>query len=107
MKSSVVERDLIVIYELQIAIDSLDVAVNNATAQSYGPLLRENIFRKDIQVTQLPDSMKVDKTGYVDVNLLDTIANLSIYDKNAEIGKAPEDDAAKPSIAVEENEQGN
>ena len=71
------------IVELQIAIDSLDVAVNNATAQSYGPLLRENIFRKDIQVTQLPDSMKVDKTGYVDVNLLDTIANLSIYDKNA------------------------
>ena len=71
------------IVELQQAIDSLNVAVNSSTTQSYEPFLRDNLFRKDTQVTQLPDSMKIDKTGYVDINLLDTIANLSLFDRNS------------------------
>ena len=70
------------IVQLQAAIDSLEVVVDNSTAQSYGPLLRDNIFNKDIQVTQLPDSLRKDKTGYVDAYLLDTIANMSLRDRN-------------------------
>lgn len=71
------------IVELQAAIDSLEVVVDNSTSQSYGPLLRDNLFNKDIQVTQLPDSLRKDKTGYVDIFLLDTIANLSLRDRNS------------------------
>ena len=70
------------IVELQAAIDSLEVVVDNSTSQSYGPLLRDNLFNKDIQVTQLPDSLKKDKAGYVDIALMDTIANLSLRDRN-------------------------
>lgn len=70
------------IVELQSAIDSLEVVVSNSTTQSYEPLLRENMFSKDIQVTQLPDSLKIDKTGFVDVALMDTIANMSLRDRS-------------------------
>lgn len=70
------------IIELQAAIDSLEVVVSNSTTQSYEPLLRENFFSKDIQVTQLPDSLKKDKTGYVDIMLMDSIANLPLRDRN-------------------------
>ncbi len=69
------------IVELQAAIDSLEVVVSKSTTQSYEPLLQENIFRKDIQVTQLPDSLRIDKTGYVDVSLLDTIAKLPLRER--------------------------
>lgn len=70
------------IIELQAAIDSLEVVVDNSTSQSYGPLLRDNLFNKDIQVTQLPDSLRKDKTGYVDIALMDTITNLPLRDRN-------------------------
>ena len=70
------------IVELQQSIDSLSRVVSSSTTQSYEPLLRDNIFRKDTQVTQLPDSLKIDKSGYIDVALLDTIANLSLRGRN-------------------------
>ena len=71
------------IFELQQAIDSLSQVVNTSTSQSYEPLLRDNIFRKDIQVTQIPDSLRIDKSKFIDVSLLDTIANLSVRAKSS------------------------
>ena len=70
------------IVELQQSIDSLSQVVNTSTSQSYEPLLRDNIFSKDPQVTQLPDSLKIDKSGFIDVSLLDTIANLPLRGRN-------------------------
>ena len=70
------------IVELQQSIDSLSQVVNTSTSQSYEPLLRDNIFSKDTQVTQLPDSLKIDKSGFIDVSLLDTIANLPLRGRN-------------------------
>ena len=70
------------IFELQQAIDSLSREVSASTAQSYEPLLRDNIFCKDIQVTQIPDSLRIDKSAFVDVQLLDSIANLNLRGKS-------------------------
>lgn len=70
------------IRELQHSIDSLDLAVTESMAKSYEPLLRTHLFARDIQVTILPDSLKKDKTGFVDMNLLDSISKLSIRQKN-------------------------
>lgn len=66
------------IVELQHAIDSLDRAVAEHTTSSYGPLLQETIFSKDIQVLSLPDSLRRDKTGFSTANLLDSLQNLDI-----------------------------
>ena len=70
------------IVELQHAIDSLDVTVAEAVARSYDPLLRNNIFTNDIQVLQLPDSMKIDKSAFVDVNLLDSLKALPLREQS-------------------------
>ena len=70
------------IVELQRDIDSLDVKVAEATTQSYKPLLQDNIFNQDIQVLHLPDSLRKDKTGYIDVALLDSIQKLGVRDRN-------------------------
>lgn len=70
------------IVELQTAIDSLDRVVAEAVARSYDPLLKDNIFTNDIQVLQLPDSLRIDKTGFKNVNLLDSIAKLPIRKRN-------------------------
>lgn len=70
------------IVELQRDIDSLDVTVSTATAKSYEPLLKDNIFTRDIQVLQLPDSLRKDKTGYRDAYLLDSIPTMSVRQKN-------------------------
>ena len=70
------------IVELQHAIDSLDVTVAEAVARSYDPLLRDNLFTNDIQVLQLPDSMQIDKSAFVDVNLLDSIKTLPLREQS-------------------------
>ena len=70
------------IVELQHAIDSLDVTVAEAVARSYDPLLRDNLFTNDIQVLQLPDSMRIDKSAFVDVNLLDSIKTLPLREQS-------------------------
>ncbi len=70
------------IAELQRDIDSLDVTVSTTTAKSYEPLLKDNIFTRDIQVLQLPDSLRKDKTGYRDVCLLDSIPTMTVRQKN-------------------------
>ena len=66
------------IVELQHAIDSLDKTVAVAVARSYDPLLKDNIFTNDMQVLQLPDSLRKDKTGFKDVNILDSINKLPL-----------------------------
>ena len=70
------------IVELQHAIDSLDVTVTEAVARSYDPLLRDNLITNDIQVLQLPDSMRIDKSAFVDVNLLDSIKTLPLREQS-------------------------
>jgi lipopolysaccharide export system permease protein len=70
------------IVELQHDIDSLNRTVAEAIARSYDPLLKDNIFTNDIQVLQLPDSLRKDKTGFKDVNLLDSIPSLSLRQRN-------------------------
>lgn len=70
------------IVELQHDIDSLNRTVAEAVARSYDPLLKDNIFTNDIQVLQLPDSLRKDKTGFKDINLLDSIPNLSLRQRN-------------------------
>lgn len=70
------------IVELQHAIDSLDVTVAEAVARSYDPLLKDNLFTNDLQVLQLPDSMRIDKSAFVDVNLLDSIKTLPLREQS-------------------------
>lgn len=70
------------IVQLQHAIDSLDVSVAEAMARSYDPLLKENLFTNDIQVLQLPDSLKIDKSQFTDVNLLDTLAAMPLRQRS-------------------------
>ena len=67
--------------ELQRDIDSLEQNVSNATNRSYEPLLKERIFTKDNSVLPLPDSLKVDHTGYYNKLLLDSLPGLSTRDK--------------------------
>ena len=67
---------------MQRDIDSLDVTVTTTTAKSYEPLLKDNIFTRDIQVLQLPDSLRKDKTGYRDACLLDSIPTMTVRQKN-------------------------
>ena len=71
------------IVELQHDIDSLDDAVVSMTAKSYEPLLRDNIFARDIQVLDLPDSLRKDKSGFRDACLLDSIGHLSVRERSA------------------------
>jgi lipopolysaccharide export system permease protein len=44
--------------------------------------LRDNLFTNDIQVLQLPDSMRIDKSAFVDVNLLDSIKTLPLREQS-------------------------
>ena len=75
------------IVELQHAIDSLDRVVAEHTTSSYGPLLQENIFSKDIQVLSIPDSLRRDKTGFRTANLLDSLKNLDVR-KRSDVWKS-------------------
>ena len=66
------------IVELQHAIDSLDLRVTEASSKSYEPLMKDNIFTKDIQVLQLPDSLKIDKSDFRNADMLDSLSKLDV-----------------------------
>ena len=67
--------------DLQTDVDSLEIVVNSATTSSYEPLLKNQIFTKDNSVLPMPDSMKVDKSLYVDVYCIDSLPQLTIREK--------------------------
>ncbi len=69
------------INELQNDIDSLEIKVNTATTSSYEPLLKEQIFARDPSVLPLPDSLRVDKSRFGDLAVTDSIASLSVRDR--------------------------
>ena len=67
--------------QLQNDIDSLEIKVNTATTSSYEPLLKEQIFARDPSVLPLPDSLRVDKSRFGDLAVADSIASLSVRDR--------------------------
>ncbi|MDE5624215.1 MAG: LptF/LptG family permease [Alistipes sp.] len=69
------------IVQLQDDIDSLEIKVNTATTNSYEPLLKEQIFVRDHNVLPLPDSLRIDKSGFRDMLAADSIARLSLREK--------------------------
>ena len=69
------------INELQNDIDSLEIKVNAATTSSYEPLLKEQIFVRDHSVLPLPDSLRIDKRGFRDMQTADSIARLPLREK--------------------------
>ena len=69
--------------ELQLDIDSLNVMVEENTAKSYEPLLKNYIFERDAQVLKLPDSLRIDKSQYRNARILDSLAGKSIRDKSS------------------------
>ncbi len=69
------------INELQSDIDSLEKTVNVSTTRSYEPLLKEQLFVRDNSVLPMPDSLRIDKSGFRDARFTDTIARLSVREK--------------------------
>ena len=82
--------------ELQHAIDSLDLMVNEATASSYDPLLKQQIFLQDNTIlAAFGDSLYVDRSYKEHFLASDSIPSLSTRSKN-DIWKAARN-AAKSS----------
>jgi len=69
------------ISELQGDIDSLELRVNTATTNSYEPLLKDQIFVRDRNVLPLPDSLRIDKSLFRDMQAVDSIALLPLREK--------------------------
>lgn len=69
------------IAELQNDIDSLELRVNTATSSSYEPLLKEQIFVRDHNVLPLPDSLRIDKRAFRDMQAADSIDRLPLREK--------------------------
>ena len=71
------------IKELQNAIDSLDLMVNEATASSYDPLLKQQIFVQDNTIlASLGDSLYIDRSDRLKTVSTDSIAKLPTRTKN-------------------------
>lgn len=71
------------IKELQRAIDSLDLMVNEATASSYDPLLKQQIFHKDNTILAAEgDSLYVDRSDRYKSLSIDSIPLLSTRSKS-------------------------
>lgn len=70
------------IKELQQDIDSLEKTVNKATTRSYEPLLKEQIFTRDNTVLALPDSLRIDKSRFRALSVLDSLPGLDLRTKN-------------------------
>ncbi|MBO5812939.1 MAG: LptF/LptG family permease [Alistipes sp.] len=69
--------------ELQHAIDSLDLMVNEATASSYDPLLKQQIFLQDNTIlAAFGDSLYVDRSYKEQLLAPDSIPSLSTRSKN-------------------------
>ena len=69
--------------ELQVDIDSIAQLVSEASTKSYGPLLQDNIFINDIQVLNLPDSLRQSKDGYGEALMLDSIPSLDLRSRKS------------------------
>lgn len=69
------------ISELQHDIDSLEIKANEATNSSYEPLLKEQIFSRDESVLPQPDSLRIDKSRFRNLNLQDSLARLSTRER--------------------------
>lgn len=69
------------IAQLQGDIDSLELRVNTATSSSYEPLLKEQIFVRDHNVLPLPDSLRIDKRRFRDMQAADSIGRLPLREK--------------------------
>lgn len=67
--------------ELQKDIDSLEVTVNSSTTRSYEPLLKKQLFVRDNSVLPLPDSLRIDKSEYRDMAVIDSIMALPMREK--------------------------
>ena len=74
--------------QLQHDIDSLEERVNVAMVSSYEPLLKNQLFVRDNSVLPLPDSLKIDKSNYRDIYVLDSLQTLSTRDKADVWGRA-------------------
>ena len=69
--------------ELQRAIDSLDLMVNDATASSYDPLLKQQIFHKDNTILATEnDSLYIDRSDRHKSLSIDSIPGLPTRTKN-------------------------
>ena len=69
--------------ELQQAIDSLDLMVNEATASSYDPLLKQQIFQQDNTIlAAFGDSLYVDRSYKEQFLAADSIPSLPTRSKN-------------------------
>ena len=72
------------IKELQNAIDSLDLMVNEATTSSYDPLLKQQIFMQDNTIlASLGDSLYIDRSDRLKTISTDSIAKLPTRTKNS------------------------
>lgn len=67
------------IVALSADIDSLEKIVGKATARSYEPLLREQLFAKDPLV--LFDTVHLDRSHFHTVQMLDSVARLDLRNK--------------------------
>ncbi len=70
------------IRELQQAIDSLERMVSSATNRSYEPLLKERIFPLDHSVLAEADSLRIDRSRFRDLVVLDSLPALPVRQKD-------------------------
>lgn len=72
------------ITQLEHAIDSLDVLVNSATAKSYDPLIKQQIFARDNTILALPDdTLYIDRRDFRTMLATDSIPALGLREKNS------------------------
>ena len=64
------------INELQRAIDSLELLASSATSRSYEPLLKERVFSSDHSVFAEPDSVRIDRSAFRELVVLDSLETL-------------------------------
>ena len=76
------------INQLQGDIDSLETLVSTITNRSYEPLLKERIFSLDHSVLQEPDSLRIDRSNFREMVVLDSIDALPTRSKDRIWGAA-------------------
>ena len=70
------------IAELQNDIDSLETLVSSITNRSYEPLLKERIFSLDHSVLHEPDSLRIDRSNFREMVVLDSLGKLPTRSKD-------------------------
>ena len=72
------------IKQLQHAIDSLDSAVNEATASSYDPIVKQQIFQHDNSVlAMVGDSLWRDHNGFKPLLATDSLSSLGVRSRDS------------------------